>query len=214
MGLDGMGHFLSTRPFTNSDFARSIQKTAIRAILFAWGLWFAGFTICLVIAVLTQSLPAQLFPPDIGFWYLPLTLLGPWITMTNFAAIGITGRGAKLILIGVATLISWCIGLILIREFISREVHDRFLEICLQIGTIAIVVATPLLFTMAHRKKLLSHKMQGVAAILWAGIAIIAIAIAPKDLSIAAVSVIAAFSALAVMPLATIPLAIAWNRHR
>ncbi len=161
-----------------------------------------------------QSLPAQLIPPEIGFWYFPLTLLGPWITMTNTAAIGLTGRGAKLILIGVTTLISWCIGLILIREFISREAHDRFLEICLQIGAIANVVATPLLFTIAHRQKLMNRKSQCMAAIFWAGLFVLPIALSSRDLSISVPIMIAAFSALAVMPLATIPLAIAWNRHR
>jgi len=214
IGLYGMGHFLSTRPFTNSDFARSIQKTAIRTVLIAWGLWFAGFAVCFLIGVLTQSLPAQLFPPEIGFWYFPLTLLGPWITMTNAAAIGLTGRGAKLILIGVTTLISWCIGLILIRVFISREVHDQFLKICLQIGAIAILVATPLLFTIAHRQNLMNRKSQWVAAFVFAGIVILAIELSPGDFSISVLIMIAAFSALAVVPLATIPLAIAWNRHR
>jgi len=209
-----MGHFLSTRPFSNSDFARSILKTAIQTILIAWGLWFAGFAICLLIAALTQSLPAQIFPPEIGFWYLPLTLLGLWTAMTNATAVGLTGRGVKFIFIGTTVLFFWAVGMIVIKEFMSREILEQFSEISVQIVSIAIVAATPLMLIMAHRQNLLSRKSQCVAALLWIGIAAVAIAIAPRDLSITAATVITAFSALAVLPLATIPLAIAWNRHR
>ncbi|MEZ6033638.1 MAG: hypothetical protein R3C17_11130 [Planctomycetaceae bacterium] len=212
--LHGMGHFQSTRPFTNADFAKSILLAATSSILIGWALWFAGLVICLLIAVSIHQKLTVILPSDFGAWYLPLTLLGPWIAMTNSATIGLSGRAAKLILAGVMSVISYCIVLFLIKEFVSREAHDRFVESCVCIGSIAVVLSTLPSFSKAYRCGYLNRRTACAAAGFAISIVVMAIALQPRELSMTAYFMICAFAALVVLPIATTPLAIAWNRHR
>ena len=211
---EGMGNFQSTLPFTNSDFAQSILQTAARSILIAWGLWAAGFFGCLLIAQLMPHVPVPIFPPEFRAWYLPLTLLGPWIAMTNLSVIGLSGRAARIVFLGVSGLISYGIGMILIKEFHSAELQSHVFEISIFLGSITIVGATVLAFVKGHRRRFLSRKSQCVSGVIWIATAILGIATRPADLPVVAYPMILAFSALVIMPLATTPLAIAWNRHR
>lgn len=210
----GMGHFLSTRPFINADFAKSVLRAAVRSILIAWGLWFTGLVVCLSIAILMPQKPDAILPPELGAWYLPLTLLGPWIAMTNAATIGLSGRAAKLAVVGTVILVSYCIVLILIKEFVSREAHDRFVESCVCIGSIAVVLSTLPSFSKAYRCGYLNCRTACAAVGVAISIVVMAIALQPRELSMTAYFMICAFAALVVLPIATTPLAIAWNRHR
>ena len=82
------------------------------------------------------------------------------------------------------------------------------------LGSTAIVAATLMAFVKAHRRRFLSRKSQCVSGVIWIAIAIVGIAIRPADLPVVAYPMILAFSALVILPRATTPLAIAWNRHR
>jgi len=212
--VEGMGNFQSTLPFTNSDFAKSILQTAFRSVLISWALWAAGFFGCLLIAQLMPHVPVPVLPPELRTWYLPLTLLGPWIAMTNLSVIGLSGRATRIVCLGVSGLISYGIGMILIKEVYSAEVQDRVFEISMFLGSITIVGATILAFVKAHRRRCLSYKSQCVSGVLWITIASLGIATRPADLPVVAYPMILAFSSLVIMPLATTPLAIKWNRHR
>ena len=212
--LHGMGHFQSTRPFTNADFAKSILLAATSSILIGWALWFAGLVVCLLVAISIHQKPTANLPAELGAWYLPLTLLGPWIAMTNSATIGLSGRVAKLLPAGVMAVISYGIVLFLIKEFISREVHDRFVESCVCIGSIAVVLSTLPAFSKSHKCGYLSRKSQCAAVCVAISIVVMAIVLQPRELSMTAYVMICAFAALIVLPIATTPLAIAWNRHR
>ncbi len=211
---EGMGNFLSTLPFTNSDFAKSILQTAIKSVLIAWGFWAAGFFGCLLIAQFMPHVPLLIFPPEFRALYLPLTLLGPWIAMTNLSIISISGRATRIVPIGVSTLIFYCIGMIFIKEVFSAELLKQVFEISMFLGSITIVGATVLAFVKAHRRRFLTHKAQYASGALWIAIAILGIALRPADLPVVAYPMILAFSALVIMPVAATPLAIAWNRHR
>ncbi|MEJ7594084.1 MAG: hypothetical protein WKF77_21295 [Planctomycetaceae bacterium] len=211
---EGMGNFQCTLPFTNHDFAKSVLQTGAKSVLISWGLWAAGVFGCLLIAKLMPHVPVQVFPPEIGVWYLPLTLLGPWIAMANLSTIGLSGRSARIVFIGTTGLILYCIGMILIKEVFSAEVQKRVFEISMYFASITTVGATLLVFTKAQRHSYLSQKSLCIAAVIWLGMATDAIAIRRADLPVMAYPMILAFFALVIMPLATTPLAIAWNRHR
>ncbi|RLT09337.1 MAG: hypothetical protein DWI22_05980 [Planctomycetota bacterium] len=210
----GMGNFQSTLPFTNSDFSQAILQTAFRSILIAWSLWAAGFFGCLLISQLMPHVPMPAFPPELQAWYLPLTLLGPWIAMTNLSLIGLSGRGIRMVFLGVTGLVSYGIGMILIKEVFSAEVQNQVFAISLFLGSITIVGGTLWAFMKAQRREFLTHKAQYASGILWIAIVILGIAIRPKDLPVVAYPMMLAFSALVILPLAATPLAIAWNRHR
>ena len=207
---DGFG----VQSVTNSDFSGAILQTAFRSILIAWSLWAAGFFGCLLISQLMPHVPMPAFPPELQAWYLPLTLLGPWIAMTNLSLIGLSGRGIRMVFLGVTGLVSYGIGMILIKEVFSAEVQNQVFEISLFLGSITIVGATLWAFMKAQRRQVLTHKAQYASGVLWIAIVILGIAIRPKDLPVVAYPMILAFSALVILPLAATPLAIAWNRHR
>ena len=211
---EGMGNFQSTLPFTNRDFSKSILQTASRSLLIAWGFWAAGFFGCLLIAQLMPHIPVRVFPPESGAWYLPLTLLGPWIAMTNMSIIGLSGRSTRIVPIGISGLILYGIGMILIKEVFSAEVQNQVSEITMFFGSMTIIGATLLAFVKAHRRNFLSRKSQCVSGIIGIGIVTLAIAFRPAELPVVAYPMILAFSALVIMPLAATPLTIAWNRHR
>ena len=211
--FEEMGHFLSTRPLTNQDFAKSALKIAIRSLLISWGLWATAFAGSLLLAVLTNQIPVPLFGP-FGAWYLPLTLLGSWVAFTNLATIVLSGRGVKIIFVGVTALISYGAGMIVTKEVFSSEAQNKVFETLMWIGSIAIIGITLLAFRRAHRFSCLSLKSQCQAGFVGLGIVILAIALRPADLPVLAYPMILAFSSLVIMPLATTPLAIAWNRHR
>lgn len=214
INLAGMGNFQSTLPFTNSDFAQSILQTAFRSILIARGLWASGFFGCLLISQLTPHIPMPTFPPELRAWYLPLTLLGPWIAMTNLSVIGLSGRGIRMVFLGVAGLVSYFFGMIFVKEVFSAEVQNQLFEISIFLGSLTIAEATILTFHRASRFNLLSRKAQCQTGFVGIGIMSLALVIRPADLPVVAYPMILAFSALVILPLAAKPLTIAWNRHR
>ncbi len=211
---EGMGNFQSTLPFSNPDFAKSILRTAAKSVLIAWSFWAAGFFGCLLIAQLLPHVPMPDFLTQLRAWYLPLTLLGPWIAMTNLSLIGLSGRATQIVFLGVSGLVSYGIGMIFVKEVFSGDVQNQVFEISIFLGSITIVGATILAFVKAHRRRFLTHKAQCASGALWIAIAILGIAIRPTDLPIVAYPMILAFSAVVILPVAATPLAIAWNRHR
>jgi hypothetical protein len=87
-----MGQFFATRPMTSGDLARTILKTATRSLLIAWGIWAAAVLALYVILSGTMPILAITSHHSLPWWYIPATLLGPWIVMVVGAAIHLTGR--------------------------------------------------------------------------------------------------------------------------
>jgi hypothetical protein len=106
------------------------------------------------------------------------------------------------------------IGEIVIKERCTTEVQQIIYEASIWIISISILFVTPLLLQKAHRNHLLSLKAPYVLPVVFLAISLPVIAFEARVLPILAYPMILAFSALVVLPLATIPLAIRWNRHR
>ena len=211
---DSMGHFLSTRPLSNLDFAQAILKTAAISTLIAWAIWFIAFVAILGIMWSALQLPSPMIPPKMGAWFLPLTLFVPWIFMSNLPSIGLSGRG---ILIAFAVVIGLSILLILsivVGVFVSAAAVHQLHIISTVIVCTLIVCATVLMFAKVYREKIYRATALTAFAITWCGSVIAAIALSPVQLDFSICIAIFAFAALIVLPFATTPLAIAWNRHR
>ena len=211
---EDMGHFLSTRPITNSDMANAFLRMVRRSLLITWAIWSTMFFGGLLVAYAMRRLPSAVFPSHTGAWYLPLIMLGSWISMANLATIGLTGRGTKLSFAIVTGVITCVIGEIIIRERCTTDVQQIIYEASIWIISISILFVTPLLLRKAHRNHLLSLKAPYVLSGVFLAIVILVMAFEARVLPILAYPMILAFSALVVLPLATIPLAIRWNRHR
>ncbi|MDA1230137.1 MAG: hypothetical protein O2856_05135 [Planctomycetota bacterium] len=134
--------------------------------------------------------------------------------LVNLATVGLSGRGRSLLFVGIGGMMLYIIATILVRAFWSDEILDRVHRICVFTGSIAVLIATPCLFYTALRRNLLSRKSNGIAAAVWLVIVILAIAMRPMDLPPLSYPMILAFAALVILPVATVPLSISWNRHR
>jgi hypothetical protein len=211
-----MGSFLATRPLTDRQMARTILKTAGLSVCCSWILWAAAFLILTLILRAAGAFIPQGIPPELGWWYFPATLLGPWVVAAVGAAIGLTGRSALLLKIfcGVLTL---TVGVTLFAKFVLPGDAQRVLFLTL-VGLIetACLVGTVWLFAAARRRGLVPMPTVYAAAAVWCVLVTIVMADwmmhpqGPARLYLFAATVVT----LAVTPLAAAPLALSINRHR
>jgi hypothetical protein len=119
-----LGHFLSTRPFTNADFARTFLRMTGRTLLITWVIWITMFAGWLLFAAIMHRFPKTVFPGPIGAWYLPLVVLGSWITMANCAIIGLSGRGTRMTFAIVGGVFACVTSEILIKAYCSDNTQQ------------------------------------------------------------------------------------------
>jgi hypothetical protein len=211
-----IGHFLATRPITTTQMAHSILKCAAKGLLVAWAIW-AGSLLALdaILLALRVTFPLTL-PAPLGWWYLPATLVGAWAAVGILAPVALAGRQklAMSMIFGFGALL---VGLLLFSKFaLSREGQEQFLDGAVVACGIVLVVGTVAAFFAAHRRSLIGAPTLLIAASVWgllcALVAIERLSHPGERLSVYLCA--AGILALAVSPLATAPLALAWNRNR
>lgn len=211
-----IGHFLATRPLTNTQVARTTLKVLARSVLIAWAIWAVPFVILFAVCFALQPLELAAFLKDIGWWYLPATLLGSWTTVSILAAISMTGRSQLLAQL-ICGFLAAFIGVALFRRFVlpvsAQLPFDRGIGIT--IGVL-LLVGTAWSFVAARRRSLIGAPTVGAAATVWtvlSGLIVLDWALHPARPWLAGVLAVS-FAALVVAPLAAAPLALAWNRNR
>ncbi len=210
-----MGPFRATLPIRPIDFAAAILRTIIQSGLLAWSVWailflcFLGLT---EIAFPNELSLVEINKPNIGYWYVPLTLVGSWIMIANVGSLTLTGRGGFVMLSFLAAGLL-IFASIFIDKFDSAMV-DNVVYALLSFLSLAIVTATVYAFKTASRGKLIRYSYAITGGVIALTILCLAIVLAPFALFPTAYLMIAAFAALVVLPMASFPLAIAWNRHR
>ncbi|HUP77395.1 MAG TPA: hypothetical protein VM260_02460, partial [Pirellula sp.] len=209
-----MGQFQATRPMVASEFGNAILRTVAGSIVITWLMWFAIFVGFLLVTWFTQQIPNVIFPSVMGGWYLPLTLVGPWIVMANAAVIGLTGRGGMLMSIVIVLATSYTIANIALKGVVSSDAQLRMHLVSASTVSVAIALAAVIAFTVAYRRGCLG--MSKLIAALTISIAIITacILLGPFQLSFVSYLIIIGLASLTVLPFASTPLALAWNRHR
>jgi hypothetical protein len=211
-----IGQFLATRPATSTDIARSILKCAAQGLVIVWTIWAASL---LALGVLLRSIqvtfPLRL-PEPLGWWYLPAMLVGAWAAMGLSIPITLAGR-KRLLTATVFSTIFLLLGLILFSKFaFSREGQEQFFRGTLAVGGALLLLGTVWAFLAAKKRALISAPTLAVAASVWG---LLCALVAVHGMSHPEEGVLTYFSgagilALAVSPLATAPLALAWNRNR
>jgi hypothetical protein len=212
-----MGAFQASLPMSNMAYAISIFKTIIKSILVTWCIW--------AILFLSYRVGLGLFYPQpftaefveefnrIGLWYLPLTLLGPWVLTANVASIGLTGRNRFVFATYFGLpLMLFCV--LMAIALVSVESKELVEYGCIVAVAIVVCGGTVVAFINAVRRKIITYDTMWLASAVAISIVGLAIVLAPFHLTPYAHLLIIAFAALVVLPLATIPSAIACNRHR
>ncbi|HUQ67990.1 MAG TPA: hypothetical protein VM165_00615 [Planctomycetaceae bacterium] len=214
-----MGHFLGTRPLTNSQFSRIILWTAAKSVGWAWLLWATPLVVLYLALVPTGLVSLPLLRDDqwrMAWWYVPVTFLGPWTVMTFFATIGLTGRSRPFVDIMIGGFALFIGGNVFSSYALTFE-QQRMLGqgIIVTLGVVA-VLGTSWLFHLSRRRELIAAPSAWISLGLWAvlttGVAV-AKGFDPR-MPLAVCVFMAGAIALVVAPIAATPLAIAWNRTR
>jgi hypothetical protein len=210
------GQFLATRPITSTDLARTILKTAVISVLAAWMIWAVAFVcVCAILMAMGINLQSKL-PAEVGWWYLPATLLGAWTAVGILTPLSLAGR-IKLAATALFGAMALFVGCALFSKFaLSARAQEYFVQGSAVFWGIVFVLSTVSAFVVARRRSLIGWPTLYVAATVWAALCtLIAVVWFPRSVQGLAVSLcVAGLFALAVAPLATAPLAVAWNRTR
>lgn len=209
-----LGHFLATRPISSPMLARSILMTAAKAICVSWSIWAVSF---LAVSLLLVTIGFEYhIPPAIRWWYLPATILGPWIVMTTVATLGLTGRAPVYIACLASFFFLMVVGNGIASFFMSPEAM-KFWGQCFAVSLgICFLLGTVWAHFSARRLKLVQTPTLIACAITWILLSLLVLldrSVQNSTSWLFSLFVIGVMS-LAVAPFATAPLAINWNRHR
>jgi uncharacterized membrane protein YuzA (DUF378 family) len=201
---------------TDTDMSRTILKTAGQSVALAWAIWAVSFLILYAILRLAHvTIPASL-PKELGWWYFPATLLGPWIIAAVGAAVGLADRPVLVTKL-ICGLFALFIGLTLFaRFFLSHSAQTQLWYGTVGVCSVVLVLATVWTFVAARRRALVGSSTVYVAAALWCVLVTPVVTEwvlhpdRPVHLYLFAITALA----LAVAPLAAVPLALSFNRHR
>lgn len=223
-----MGTFLATRPLSDPEYAGALLRSATRMLLVTWGLWSAVFvpTIAVLYLALGREPLALLLrtgEPSLELQGLPLLILGSlggaW-TLTGIAmSLTATGRVqffVPVLMGSFSAIIAW---LLATKFLIPADLMPAMTNTMLCLIGIVFFLLTIAAYLGAWKRSFIAPRTMGIAAILWIVISLGSLVIwhvflphrlITLPLSLCFLGVVA----LAVAPPATMPLAVAWNRHR
>ena len=211
-----MGHFLATRPLTNTEMSRTLLKVLAKSVLIAWVIWAVPFVILTAILFAKGAIPPVEILNDLGWRYFPMTLLGCWTVLSVLASISMTGRPALLAQL-VLGLFALFIGLGLFYNYaLPVEARLNFSRgVGVAVG-VAIALGTVWAFVSARRRALIGLPTLYAAFSVWTVLSGLFVfdwmqhSARPLPLGV----MVVLLAPLVVAPLATAPLALAWNRNR
>ncbi len=211
-----MGHFLATRPLTNTEMSRTLLKVLGKSVLIAWTIWAVPFVILTAILFAKGAIPSVELLNDWGWWYFPMTLLGCWTLTSVLASISMTGR-SKLLAQLICGVLAAFFGLGLFCNYAlpveSRPTFNRGVGI---VVGVVIALGTVWAFVSARRQALIGSPTVASAFSVWAvlGGLIVHDWVQHPARPLMPGVLVACLATLVVAPLATAPLALAWNRNR
>jgi len=212
--FDRMGSFLATRPMTNTMYAGIILRIAGKSAVLSWCLWAMVLILAVVAGTMTGVTSDQFTLVARQYWYLCGTLLAVWIAMTSVASSVLTGRFPVFAVLFTSGVFIAAF-LLLVTENYATSQLKSLLSLLVPLTISAVVLmGTGLAFLAATRRSIMNQALAwrcGVAWLLMNGFALL---VKPSELPFVAYPLMMAFTALVVLPFATTPLAIAWNRHR
>jgi hypothetical protein len=212
-----MGHFFSTQPISDTDMARAILRTAVKSIVVTWSIWIVAMLVVCGGLYACGASDAIKLPKDWSWWYLPATLLGPWIVTGNVASLLLQGgRQRHVVFLACGTPAALVIIATVSKSLLSHDALWLLNSTLIVLTAISLVIASAWVFFAARRRKLIQGPTLWAAAIVWIT-ATVGLALKWPDYATphwVGYLLIAAAAALAVAPVASVPLALSWNRHR
>jgi hypothetical protein len=211
-----LGHFMGTRPITSRDLARIVLLNTAKSVLCTWLVWISAFAVFAGIIFTLGVAPTFKIPKELGWWFFPATLFGPWIVASVGASIGLAGRVQLFVVLFCAALCLMVGGQICSEIFLSPAAREQLAKFEAIACGVAFVVLTVWLFAAALKRSLVERQTAYFAAAAWfllsVGVVVEWKFIQSKPLGFSVFVI--GLLALAAAPLAAAPLALTWNRNR
>ncbi|HEY3968085.1 MAG TPA: hypothetical protein VGM05_26210 [Planctomycetaceae bacterium] len=211
-----MSQFLATRPITISDLSRMILKTAVLNVLGGWLVWSAAALVVSLALWTVNALPHPLLPAEMHWWHFPATLVGTWLTTALMTCLILCGHQRFLGSFFFGTFGLIILGTLFGKWGLSEADRVRFHQAVLMASALVYVLATAWAFIKARRRAMIQSQTVAISAAAWV-IAVGFVSLNPTWRHATTIPVqiqLAGLAALALAPLAVMPLALAWNRHR
>lgn len=210
-----MASFQATRPITDTQMARAFLKTGVRSVALGWLIWVAAIALFFVLHTIA-GVPAPPWPKSLGWWYFPAVLVGAWATLSFLTSLGLTGHSRLAIYLFCGSLGILSVMMTAVKLTLSLEQQRTFWHVAITLTSLAVTFASACAFWAARRRQLIGWATVYVAASIWLALSsLVALAnVFHARERYALFAALSAACALAVVPLATMPLAVTHNRHR
>ncbi len=211
-----MGHFQATRPLSDSDMGRAILQNVTKSVFLTWLVWLIAFlAICACLAA-TGNGEAMKLPKGMSWWFFPITFLSPWAVTGILMSLFLIGQPNLVVRLALMTPFIFIVSTVASQFLLSRDGQVIVERGLLAVTTIVLVVASAWAYFAAYRRELIKKTTLYAAVFIWAAATISICLMGPKTPMPhwPAYLVIAAGAALVVVPVASVPLALSWNRHR
>jgi hypothetical protein len=211
-----INQFLATRPLTNTQLAGTILKTTAKSVFLGWMMWVVALSIVYATLLALRVNLHVVLPAPLGWWLVPLSLIGAWTAASLMLTLALTGR-QNLLAGSIFAAIALSIALMLFEKTVlSPQAGEYFRHGLAAFGGLVFVLATIVALIVAHRRRLISRRMLSAAVATWIALCSLSVLFwspfAVERFSLGVL--IAGTLALSVAPVATAPLALAWNRTR
>jgi len=218
-----MNQGIATRPVTDSLLATTMLSNAAIALLRSWGTWAIVVALVALLAIalgFREELLRALLLPEGSNWthrLAPVIILPliSWTIAGLMMSLTATGRQWlwSLVLIGG---FSALIFFVVIQQYVSPPQFRLLVLGWYAVSGTCYVAGTAWAFVEALRKRVISsgRVIASLAAWLFSVILLAAMPLPPPSEDIAWLIHSVGILALSILPLAALPLAIRWNRHR
>jgi hypothetical protein len=207
-----MGQFQATRPMSSLQFANASLRTALGGVFIGWGIWTTVYVACNVaIAAWSGSAGS---PVGMGYWIVPMVLIGSWAGITSVGAIMLTGRGSMILTCLIGALTIYAIGLIVLEATPWKNSTDRFQFVSAAILTIGFQGLAVWMLLHGFSRRMLSIRSIAIMIVAWIAIAGLIVLGAPSTFPWHRLMLAVNLGGLSVLPWVSFHLAIDWNRHR
>jgi hypothetical protein len=211
-----MGNFMATRPMSDADMGRAVLRTATKTLLLTWAIWGVACLIVCGCLLAVGARGAMKAPDGWNWWFVPATLLGCWGGIGVLMPLLLLGSSRFLITLGIALPAALIATSLISKFFLSREQQQQLEHALAAIVAVGVVIIGVWVYVAAHRSRLIQAPTVLAAATIWLTSTVVLAVQLPASAIPHWIGylLIAAAAALVVMPMASVPLALSWNRHR
>ncbi len=212
-----IGQFLATRPATTSQLAASIIRAAALSLLIGWVIWasaLAAAAAAVGVAALSERPLASYILSEFHPRPIAAALVGSWIILGTMISASLTGRAkgiVQVLLSAMGVFIAVSLGSKWMLSSAAQEQLNQVVAVLMGVGCIVITTAA---FSAAVRRGFIELTTAWGSLIAWIMLTIGASLLIGRDITLPAYAFTFGVLALAVIPFAAAPLALAWNRHR